>query len=369
MILDKVVELRGHGRNRKLIESLGYEFVNRKIYLINVKDLMETSTAKVNVQCDYCRDPFVKKYWTILRGRETIEKDCCGKTECMKQKREEVTLAKYGVNNINKLQEVKNKIKNTNIEKYGVENVFQYDEFINKQKETVKEKYGVFNISQIDEVKNKKEQTLMDNYGVANPMQSSLLQAKAKETMLNRYGYEYAINIPENKEKLKASLSQRVFNPNDVRTSYTQTYLWNLFGGKLNYQLKMYNLDIALTNDKIYIEYDGSGHNLSVQLGRISEKDFNRKEVIRNEITKREGWKGIRIVALKDKIPCDDTLRSMFEFSKEYFATGHSWIAFDIEEGKVFGSSISESYKFGELFSKYKIKNKLIEYGIINKVI
>lgn len=158
MIIDKFVELRGHGSNRKLLESLGYEFINRKTYLVKVEDLMDKSAAMINMQCDYCESFFVKQYWSILKGRETIQKDCCGKTECMKQKRKEVSQSKYGVTNINKLQVVKDKIKKTNIEKYGVENVFQHEEIVNKHKRTIKEKYGISNISQLEEVKDKKKE-------------------------------------------------------------------------------------------------------------------------------------------------------------------------------------------------------------------
>ncbi len=366
MILDEIVELRGHGRNRKLIESLGYEFVNRKTYLINIEDLMDDSAAIINVQCDYCGNVLTKKYFNIVKGRSTVRKDCCGKTECMKQKRKDVVMVKYGVSNINKLQEVKDKIKNSNMEKYGVENVFQVERFKEKHKETVLKKYSVENISQIDEVKLKKEQTLMNNYGVKNPMESSLLHDKAKKTVLAKYGYEYVIQIPKNREKMKVSLANRVFNPDSVKTSYTQIYIWDLFGGELNYPVKGYNLDIALIEDKVCIEYDGSGHNLSVQLGVMTEKEFNRKEIIRNAVTKKEGWKCFRIIAFKDRIPSDKKLQNMFRFAKTYFETGRSWITFDIENGTVYGSNISRSYEFGELFSKYKIKNKLIESGITN---
>lgn len=359
MLLDKEVEIKGHGKNRKFLESLGFIYRNREVYMIQLEDLWENSAVKVKVQCDYCGESTQKEYWSFLKGREIIEKDCCKNVECMKKKREDVSVAKYGVTNINKLDHVKEKIKQTNLDKYGVENVFQVESHQNKHKITIEDKYGVENVSQIKDVKNKKEMTTESNFGYKNPMSSPIVREKVKNTMLDRYGYEYAIQIPVNREKMLKALSNRMISPEGVRYSYQQLYICELFDGELNYSIRGYNLDIAFPNEKIYIEFDGSGHNLSVQMGSISEKDFSRKEIIRNEYTKREGWKCIRVISLKDKIPSDETMQNMIKFANDYFRTGRSWITFDIDNGIVKGFDLLDSYEFGELFSRYKIKNKL----------
>jgi len=57
-------------------------------------------------------------------------------------------------------------------------------------------------------------------------------------------------------------------------SSYPQRYICNLLNGELNYPIGNLSLDIALLDNKIYIEYDGSGHDLRVVRGQLTEKEF-----------------------------------------------------------------------------------------------
>ena len=53
----------------------------------------------------------------------------------------------------------------------------------------------------------------------------------------------------------------RRFPTGTVVASYQQRYLHRLLGGEMNYSIDWSFLDIAYPERKVYIEYDGSGHN------------------------------------------------------------------------------------------------------------
>ena len=61
-----------------------------------------------------------------------------------------------------------------------------------------------------------------------------------------------------------------------MATSKQQLYIHSLLGGELNYCTGKCFLDIAFLDEKIYLEYDGGGHDLSVKLGNMSKEEFER---------------------------------------------------------------------------------------------
>ena len=131
--------------------------------------------------------------------------------------------------------------------------------------------------------------------------------------------------------------------------SKEQSYINNLLKGKLNYPISNCSLDIAFPDEKIYIEYDGGGHNLSVKLNSITQKEFNKKEMKRNYFLMQKGWKSIRIISLKDKIPSDEKLIEMFNYAKQYLSTGRHYIKFDIDNQNTITSQFTIQYDFGIL--------------------
>ena len=101
------------------------------------------------------------------------------------------------------------------------------------------------------------------------------------------------------------------------------------------------------------IEYDGGGHDLNVKLGSITQKEFNQKEIIRNNIIKRNGYKQMKIISSNDKLPSDDVLLKMLSDTRQYFIDhpNHSWIEFNIDNSIVRNAENKNgiSYDFGDL--------------------
>lgn len=131
--------------------------------------------------------------------------------------------------------------------------------------------------------------------------------------------------------------------------SIQQKHIHNLLGGELNFPVYKSTLDIAFPNKKIYIEYDGGGHDLSVKLGSVTRDEFNKKEIARKYALYRRGWKEIRIISRKDMIPNDEIIYKMYEFAVECFLNNCSWVEFDIDNKKVKSSQFDKKYNYSQL--------------------
>ena len=198
-----------------------------------------------------------------------------------------------------------------------------------------------------EKCREKARKTSLERYGVEFPSQSNEIKEKVKQTNLERYGYENVMQSPEFLEKWFIKNGS-----NFVRTSTQQRYLCNLYNGILNYPFKCFALDIYLPEDNIDIEFDGSGHRMSISLGAITEEDFEKKEIYRNVALKNADIKRMRIISSKDYLPSDKILLQLLSYAKEYFSiTNHTWIEYDLDSSTVRNAEQPEGifFNFGEL--------------------
>ena len=252
-----------------------------KNLIVKVEDLPPYSEVKVLVKCDYneegCKGTYPKNAGDYIKNNlnSVVHKDCCSNRKCQTKKTAECNLVNYGFEyHINQPEFIK-KQKQTNLEKYNSESIFGSKYFIEKTKEIVKEKYGVDNISQIEDVKIKKAETFYKN--------------------------------------------------STVRTSRQQRYIHQLFGGELNYSNDTPSLDIGFPEDKIYIEVNGSGHDLCVKMGNMTEEEFKNKEIRRYQYLKRRGWKGVFINTIRDYLPSDEVLLEEYNKALEWFKSDEKY--------------------------------------------
>lgn len=353
MLITKEVEVKWTYQAKDWYVEKGYEFTRFKgKFMCKTEDLSLGSHEKVEYTCDYCGDLITATYQHYYKRHynNVIQNDCCHK--CKPIKTNECNTIKYGVPNVFQLEEVKDKIKNTCLEKYGVEYPLQCEEVIEKVKNTCLKKYGVDNASKADkaiekirETKidrygedfgqvqyEKYKQTMNEKYGVDNYFMTEEFAVKSKVTCLEKYGVEHCQQNADIKNKTMNTLSQN----NNVNTSRQQKYLHKILGGELNYcdsNTGSYSLDIAFPDKKIYIEYDGGFHNANIKLGLDSEKRFNKREMDRYFLLKRNGWKMVRITSPRDWLPKDDVILIEYEKALEWLridGTGHSHYNIDI---------------------------------------
>lgn len=301
MILTKEVNVKLWSRHVKHYLNLGYVGKHGDIIVVKIEDLPKQSKIKVSVQCDYCGTVKSIYYADYLRSVEKYGLYSCNK--CLHYKTEKTNLYKYGVPNYSSTLDCREKVRNSFLERYSVDNC-----------------------AKAFEVKQKTRDTNIRKYGVPSTMQSPEVREKANETLCKN---------------------------GTQKTSQQQLYLSSLYGGELNYAVSYYAVDICFPEEKFIIEYDGGGHNLRVVLGRLTQEEFDKKEIIRDKVIKREGYKQMRIISSKDLLPYDEVLLRMLSDAKAYFFEypNHSWITYDIDNSIMRNAENKDGtlYDFGKL--------------------
>lgn len=346
MLLTKEVEVKLWAKNVKYYHDLGYEGNKGDIIIVKVEDLSCGSHTKVDVLCDYCKTEILhipyKRYNNTIKDTGT-----CACTKCAPIKYRETNLKKYGVASPMMLNETKQKIKNTLLERYGVDNYAKTKECYNKAKETNRIKYGTDNPAQNEHVKEKARKTNLQRYGTEYPSQNQYVKQKKANVFYERYGVTTSLQIDSGKKLVKS-----LYESGGVATSKQQIYLHNLYGGKLNYPVSYYLADICFPDDKMIVEYNGGGHDLSVKIRKLTQEEFEHKELVRDTTIKKEGYKIMKIISTKDLLPSDTILLQMLNESRTYFnSTPHTWCTFDIDNSTIRNAEhkTGTPYDFGEL--------------------
>ena len=328
LVKDQFFTIRWHNLNKVWYESKGYVFTKwGDKFIIPLEDLTLGSGKIIQVICDYCGKEHPKAYGDYVKWKEKspIKKDCC--KSCVAKKNTESNQLVYGVNC-----------------------TMQVPEHMDTYIKSIEEKYGVKNISQNNEVKNKKIKTTLENWGVPYAILHPEIQEKFKNTVRKNYGVDYPMQNSEILNKGRKALYLNGLVP----CSNQQRYLHKLLGGELNYPVSRLSLDIAFPEDKIYIEYDGGGHDLSVKLNKITEKEFQNKEIRRYQFLKSKGWKQIKIISPYDYLPVDKFIIEEFKNALSWFKTsGFGYYHYIID----IGTKI-ESDDYGHLISPKKINLK-----------
>lgn len=362
MIISKKIEIPLHPKTISYYENLGYEIprqpakwnkdvltvpMGSKI-IINVEHLTSSSNVKIEFECDYCGEKGTKKYCDLIKSRDIIPKDCCA--NCTNLKAKESNLIKYGVEHTTQLKSTKDKMKSTNLKIYGTEHATQNNEVKEKMKNTFIKNYGTTSPAKNENIKEKMKQTNIERYGYVSPTLNDEVRQKQINTLIENYGVEY----PQQNKDIKQISMKSLYENNSAPCSRQQKYIHDLIGGKLNYPHGNAFLDIAFLDEKIYVEIDLGGHELQLKFGNITKDEYEIKERNRWYALYRKGWKEIRIISTKDKIPTDEKLIEMMQFARNYLNSGHHYIKFLLDEGKVLSSQFTKDYNFGDLRYIYK---------------
>lgn len=195
----------------------------------------------------------------------------------------------------------------------------------------------------------KQREIMLEKYGHESTMQVPEIREKVLNTNLKKYGYKSPAKSLEVREKIM----QTFYANSSQKTSKQQCYINNLYNGILNFPVKYYNIDIYLPYDNLAIEFDGSGHMISVLYGNETMEEYQRKEIIRSKTIKNEGYKQMKIVSNNNKLPSDEILLQMLNDTKQYFSDypNHSWIEFNIDTSTVRCSEHKDGvfFDYGEL--------------------
>lgn len=364
MILDEKVLVNIAAPNKKYYLDLGYEIPESKDKQgrirtprgtkieVFVRDLPSDSHVKIHVSCDCCGKIITPTYQAYNAKIEKYGDYVCRKCENRHQKY--TVNKKYGVDNISQLQDVKDKKIQSSILNYGTENVLQNKDIIEKIRLTNIARYGKPSFTQTELYADKRMDTIIEKYGTEENYKKHLAE-EVRKTNLDRYGVDWYTQTDEYKIRSRQSFYRNGTTP----TSSQQEYICNIYNGILNYPLEGYSLDIYIPDERIDVEADFGGHDLSVKTGSISRKQFEINEMIREKTIRQNAIRLIRIISPHDKMPSDDKLIEIYNYAKSYFETGHTWIYFYIEENKIRNAENCDDdgcpFDFGKLYNGKKL--------------
>jgi len=365
MIKNEYIQVIICPKNKKYYSSKGYNDLNYgDIAMIYFYHLPSRAKQEIEVICDYCGKEYTMPYCNyhtfILNGK--VQKCSCVK--CRGKKIKESNLKTYGISNVMNLEDSKNKLYKTMIDRYGVKYSLLIPEAQIKRKNSLVQKFGTENINTLPEMQEKRKNsnlikygvefyqtteeckekvriTCQDKYGVDNAFQNINVREKQLHTINTKYNCNNVFQNEDIKNKIKETMIAKYNVPhpmqnediknrsiiNGLKSKYKygtatcssqQKYLHNLLGGELNFPVGRSSLDIAFPNEKIYIEYNGSGHDLDVKIGRITEEQFKIKSIRRYCFLKSLGWKMIEINSKKDLLPENTTILEEIKIAKEY---------------------------------------------------
>lgn len=190
-----------------------------ELFSYSIDLLTKGSNKKVCVKCDYCNSEYEVPYKAYINSRKVVEKDSCKK--CKYNKRKDISLKLYGVENSAQRDDVRKKIS---------EKCEGFDE---KRKATIRRKYGTEHALQNINVQEKQRQTMLDRYGVEYSQQSKDLRAKTQQTNLEKYGREEFLASDEGKQRKLYGVRNKygvdnVFQAEEIKEKIKETNLNNL---------------------------------------------------------------------------------------------------------------------------------------------
>lgn len=125
------------------------------------------------------------------------------------ERRQETTLAVYGVDNISRSEVARESTRRTSQARYGVDHASQAPEVQQRRRRTNLEIFGVENPFAAREVKEKIRRTHMQRRGVENPSQDPAVITKRMETNQERYGADHYVETSAFQEKYKVTANER----------------------------------------------------------------------------------------------------------------------------------------------------------------
>lgn len=282
LLKDELVEIGWCSNNKNKYVARGYLYTKMgDKFLAKIEDVMELSKdTKIPVRCDFCGEIYYPTARNYMKRMKYDAVDCC--VACKGLKIKNTCQQKYGVDNVMQVKEVKDKFVDTCLDRYGVEFPLQNKNIYEKTQNSLNARYGIEN-------------------GVADLRTVGEIQDRINSTNMERYNGKSPFCSKEIRRKIRV----KFFENGTCATSQKQidlcNTLKNIYGDcALNYPCGLVSLDCFITVDgvKIDIEYDGW----------YWHKDTTEKDKRRDYFVKKEGYKILRFLAYKDRLPTIDEI-------------------------------------------------------------
>lgn len=322
--------------NINYYNSIGIDCKIDDIIKVKTDKLYPKSLTKIKYKCDLCGEIYEVQYKNYLLKKERVynkEGDFC--IHCNKK----IRTKWYKENN----KEAWDKENSDRVEKY---------------KNTCLERYGETNTMKLESTREELRKVFIEKYGVDSPMKVEEIKRKLEDVMEEKYGYRNIFQSKEKQRELRRKAQEAKAKNNNCRVSKSQVYLSKLYNGECNKLVAGYWIvDILFEEQKIYCEYDGSGHKMNVKLGNITEEQYRKREYLRYHDIKKAGYKLFRIINMKlsnaDKLPDDDILLQMKDIAFNYLSKeGNNNIVFNLDENFIKTKNNMYKWNYDDLFDE-----------------
>lgn len=272
-----LVELKWHPTNKEKYMRKGYVYTGMgEVFFAQPKDVLEISSGqKIPVICDFCGEIYYPTSRNYQKVKRRGEKDCC--VSCKGKKIKTTVQERYGVSNIMQYKDVKEKHQEICLERFGTPSPLACKEIYNKTQESFNLHYGVKNgiadLRNIKELNDKLNKTNIERYGGISPFCSSEIRKEIRESLYNNG------TCPTSKKQIEL-----------------KDMIEQIYGNcELNYPCDQVSLDCMTIIDgtKIDVEYDGW----------YWHRDTKEKDKRRDFYVISQGYKVLRILAYKDRLP------------------------------------------------------------------
>lgn len=147
--------------------------------------------------------------------------------------------------------------------------------------------------------------TSLAKYGNICSLRNEIVLEKSKKTNMKKLGVEFPFQDRDILKKCRDTTIEKYGKLVTFgwKVSKQQAEIHSVFGGIMNYNEFPYLLDIFFEKEKIYFEYDGSGHKLNVKIRGVTEEEFEEKESRRELFLYEKGYKQFRIKSSTDNLP------------------------------------------------------------------
>jgi len=334
-ILSKIIKVPLKKKSDRELFSNTYKEGRVTYVNVNQLELLEKlphTMVKIECICDECNKPFSR---TGNDLKECLCKKCLFKShytpefiQKMIAKQQQTNLERYGMKYASQLESTKQKMIETNLERYGTEWPMQCEKIKEKTKLTCLERYDNEYSIASDYVKKLIQQTCLERYGVNNILKVDFVKEKIANIMISLYGNVNPLQCQEIKRK---QLQTLLANPNNhVFSSKQQKKIHSLIGGIFNYPLLDFVIDIAFPLEKVAVEYNGSGHDLSVNVFHtITKLEFQQKDENRYKQLNQLGWKVIVFISKTDK------LHDIQDYFQQCLKTNSNLIKIDLDTNEI----------------------------------
>lgn len=287
MILNETVPVAWNPRNKKMYESLGYEYTKMGDYIqVKVEDLPPSSKAVLDVKCDVCGKVMRRRVPDYINCHSEEFGDTC--LDCCQSKRESTNIEVYG----NKCTALNPDVKRKQIETQKKNNggvlYFQTEEFKERSKQTCLDKYGCEFPMQYKPIMDRAKATNVEKYGTTCPLHNEEIKAKYQAERMEKHGVIHNMQIPEVREKAMQTLSEN----GNVPTSSQQLKIYDMLCSE--YDIVEINKPVSKISLDVYVCYDG--HDIDIEYdGTYWHKGKEQYDRKRDEFIKSMGYKVLRI--------------------------------------------------------------------------